>query len=140
MPVSLNDTCSVPERWKTCAMSTMFAPASRLAKRLGHPREREVDVAVGELLLRHDVDAALDDLDVEAPVVVEALLLRREVAGELRLDEPLQLQLHRDPVVVHSPPGPVAPLAAGRCRRHRRHRRCCTPRRTSDERQRAGDA
>ena len=35
-------------------------------ERLGHPGDGEVDVAVGELLLRHDVDAAFDELDVEA--------------------------------------------------------------------------
>ena len=35
MPASLNDTCNVPERWNTWAMSTMFAPASRLASAFG---------------------------------------------------------------------------------------------------------
>ena len=35
MPLSLNDTCSVPERWKIWAMSVMLAPASRLASALG---------------------------------------------------------------------------------------------------------
>ena len=64
-------------------------------ERLGHPREREVDVAVRELRLRHDLDAALDDADVEAHVVVEALVLGGVVAGELGLGEPLQLQADR---------------------------------------------
>ena len=73
-------------------MSTMFAPASRVRERLGHPGDREVHRAVGQLLLRDDVDAALDDLDVQALVGVETLVLRREVAGELRLGEPLQLE------------------------------------------------
>ncbi len=35
IPASLNETCRVPERWNTCAMSTMFAPASRLASAFG---------------------------------------------------------------------------------------------------------
>ena len=63
-------------------------------ERLGHPGDREVDVAVGELGLRHDLDAALDDGDVEAHVLVEALVEGGVVAGELRLGEPLQLQAH----------------------------------------------
>ena len=41
---------------------------ARLAvwQRLRHPGDGEVGLAVGEHLLRHDVDAALEDLDVEA--------------------------------------------------------------------------
>ena len=35
IPASANETCNVPERWNTCAMSTMFAPASRVASALG---------------------------------------------------------------------------------------------------------
>ena len=35
MPASANETCNVPDRWNTCAMSTMFAPASRVASALG---------------------------------------------------------------------------------------------------------
>ena len=35
MPASLNDTCSVPERWKIWAMLTMSAPASRVASAFG---------------------------------------------------------------------------------------------------------
>ena len=62
---------------------------------LRHPGDREVDVAVGELRLRHDLDAAFEDLDVDALILVEALIDGGEVAGELRLDEPLQLQLDR---------------------------------------------
>jgi hypothetical protein len=70
-------------------------PGLPARERLRHPREREVDLAVGELCLRDDLDAALDDLDVEAHALVEALVDRRVVAGELGLDEPLQLQLDR---------------------------------------------
>ena len=35
MPESANDTWSVPERWNTCAMSMMSAPASRVASAFG---------------------------------------------------------------------------------------------------------
>ena len=35
MPASLNETCSVPERWKIWAMFTMSAPCSRVARALG---------------------------------------------------------------------------------------------------------
>ena len=51
-------------------------------ERLGHPGDREVGLAVGQHRLRHDV-AALEDLDVEAGVLVEALARPRRVAGEL---------------------------------------------------------
>src|SRR4029453_287950 len=51
--------------------------------------------AVGQLLLRHDVDAALNILHVQALVGVETLILRREVSGELGLRIPLQLQFDR---------------------------------------------
>ena len=62
-------------------------------QRLGHPRDGEVDRAGGQLGLRHDVDAALDDGHVEALLGPEARVLRRVVAGELALRDPLQLQL-----------------------------------------------
>jgi hypothetical protein len=45
--------------------------------------------------LRHDVDAALEQLHVEALLLVEALVDGGDVAGELGLVEPLQLQLDR---------------------------------------------
>ena len=35
MPASVNDTCSVPERWKIWAMLTMSAPCSRVCSALG---------------------------------------------------------------------------------------------------------
>ena len=94
MPLSLNDTCSVPERWKIWAMSAMLAPASRLASALGTQAMAKSASPLASCCLRHDVDAALEDLDVEALVLVEALVDGREVAGELGLHEPLQLQLH----------------------------------------------
>ena len=94
-------------------------------QRLGHPGDGEVGLAVGEHLLRHDVDAALDDLDVEAAVLVEALVDRREVAAELGLGDPLQLQRHRRRSLSHSPPaavpsGAVVARRLGACRRLRR--------------------
>ena len=64
-------------------------------ERLRHPRDREVDVAGGEHVLRHDVDRTGDDLDVEAEVLPVAVRRREVVAAELRLGEPLQLQGHR---------------------------------------------
>ena len=94
MPASANDTCRVPERWKIWAMFTISAPCSRVCSAFGHPGDGEVGLPVGEDLLRHDVDGALEDLDVEAVVVVEPLVDGGEVATELRLGDPLQLQRH----------------------------------------------
>ena len=65
-------------------------------ERLGHPCQGEVDVAVRELGLRHDLDAAFHDRDIETHVLVEPLVLRGEVPGELRLGEPLELQADRN--------------------------------------------
>jgi hypothetical protein len=65
---------------------------------------------------RHDVDTTLDDLDVESEILVVALVDRREVPGELRLREPLQLKLHRGELAARLTvlPGPLtAPLGAG---------------------------
>ena len=64
-----------------------------LGECLGHPRDGEVDRTGRERLLRRDVHATLDDLDVQAGLLVEALIDRGEIAGELRLGDPLQLQL-----------------------------------------------
>ena len=72
IPESASDSCSVPERWRIWAMCTMSAPASRVCQRLGHPRRGEVRTTVGEHLLWHDVDSALEDLDVEAVVGVDS--------------------------------------------------------------------
>ena len=51
-------------------------PGTLLARlqRLGHPRDRVVGAALGELGLGHDVGAALEDLDVEPGVLVVAVL------------------------------------------------------------------
>ena len=67
MPASTNDTCSVPERWKIWAMFDDVGALLPRRQRLGHPGDGEVDLAVGEHLLRHDVDAGSSiELDVEA--------------------------------------------------------------------------
>ena len=58
------------------------------------PVDPELRLAAEHGLLRDDVRAAGPDRDVEAGVVVEALLLGRVVAGELGLRDPLQLQRH----------------------------------------------
>ncbi len=50
---------------------------------LRHPCDREVGVAVGELRLRHDLDATFEDLEVDALLLVEALVEGGVVAGEL---------------------------------------------------------
>ena len=62
---------------------------------LRHPGDGEVDGAVGELLLGRDVRRVLDQLDLQAAVGEESLVVSGEVAGELRLRHPLQLQLDR---------------------------------------------
>ena len=62
-------------------------------ERLGHPGDRVVGLALREHRLRDDVDAALEDLHVEPALLVEALVDGGEVAGELALGHPLQLQL-----------------------------------------------
>ena len=95
MFLSLNDTCSVPERWKIWAMSVMSAPCSRDASALGTQAMAKSALPWASDGLRHDVDAALEDLRRRGPVLVVALVERGEVAGELGLGEPLQLQLDR---------------------------------------------
>ena len=120
MPESAHDTWRVPERWKICAMSVRLAPGLDRSEHLRHPGDRVVDVAVGERVLRHDVAAGGDDLDLQALLLEEALLLRGEVAGELALRQPLELELDRRELAVgvvrRSPP----------VRRRRRNRRCRT--------------
>ena len=93
MFLSLKDTCRVPERWKIWATSVILAPCSRDASALG-TQAMAKSAPPGQHRLRDDVDAALEDLHVEAVLLVEALVLGGEVARELGLGEPLQLQLH----------------------------------------------
>ena len=93
--VGLNDTCSVPERWKIWAMLTMLAPASRVASALGTQAMAKSTSPLASCSCGTMSTPALDQRHVEALVLVVALVLRREVAGELRLGQPLQLQLDR---------------------------------------------
>ena len=108
---------------------------TRLAtgERLGHPGNREVRVAVGQDRLRNDVDGAFENRDVEALVLVEALIDRCEVPGELGLRDPLQLQLHRRRSAAFG----AGPCGLGRSRSRSRRwgfgrsgsrscRRCCS--------------
>ena len=91
------------------------------AEHLRHPGDREVDVAGDEGILRHDVAAGGDDLDVVEALLLEVALVERDVvAGELRLRQPLQLQLDRGErlEVAASPPA----LASGDGSRARRER------------------
>ena len=68
----------------------LFAGGERAA----HPVDDHVGAAAGDHLLGRDVGAARLDLDVEAFLLVEALVLGDVVAGELRLRDPFQLQRH----------------------------------------------
>ena len=66
------------------------------AEHLRNPRDGEVDVARDEGVLRNDVATRGDDLDVVEALLLEVALVERDVvAGELRLRQPLQLQLDR---------------------------------------------
>ena len=92
-PVSFQVTDRVPERWKIWAMSTRSEPGLAGLEDLRDPGDRELG-AVGRRadLLRDDRRAAVDEVDVEVLGLVVALLVGREVAGELRLRRPLELQ------------------------------------------------
>src|SRR5690606_34362152 len=66
------------------------------AEHLGYPGDGEVDVAGDEGVLRNDVTSGRDDLDaVETFLLEVALVEGNVVAGELRLREPLELELDR---------------------------------------------
>ena len=66
------------------------------AEHLRNPGDREVDVARDERVLRDDVAARRDDVDVVEALVLEVALVEGHVvAGELGLRQPLQLQLDR---------------------------------------------
>ena len=93
MFLSLNEIWVVALRSKICATSVILAPFSIEPSTFGHPGDRVVDVTGRQHVLRHDVRPALDDLHVQALVLVVALVDRGVVAGELRLGHPLQLQL-----------------------------------------------
>ena len=60
-------------------------------QRRRHPVDDDIGAAAGDHLRRGDIGAARLDRDVEAGVLVEALFLGDEVAGELGLRDPFQL-------------------------------------------------
>ena len=93
MLAGLKDTPSVPERWKIWAMSTMLAPASRVASALGTQAMAKSTSPLASCTCGVTVGRVLDQRHVQALVLEVALVLRRVVAGELRLGHPLQLQL-----------------------------------------------
>ena len=74
MSLSLNDTWSVPERWKIWPMSVMAAPCSRDWSALGTQAMAKSALPWASTVWGDDVDAALEDLDVEAVLLVEALV------------------------------------------------------------------
>src|SRR5207244_13079605 len=57
------------------------------------PVDTEVGLTVDHLLLRNDIRSARQDLNVQVFVLVVALVQRNEVAGELGLGHPLELEL-----------------------------------------------
>jgi len=59
------------------------------------PAHAELGDAARDDLLRNDVGAAGPDGDVEVLGGVEALRARRVVTGELRLGDPLELEVYR---------------------------------------------
>ena len=61
---------------------------------LGHPSQTELGATGGEHLLGNYVDPALEYLDIETLIGVEAVVEGDVVPGELGLGEPLQLQGH----------------------------------------------
>ena len=94
MPLSFQVTDRVPERWKIWAMSTRSEPRLPGLEDLRHPRDRELG-AVGRRadLLRDDRRARRRaNVTSRFSVVEVALLLGCEVAGELGLRGPLELE------------------------------------------------
>ncbi len=100
MPESAHDTWRVPELLEDLGDLGEVRALLDRPEHLRHPRDGVVHVAVGERVLRHDVAARGDDLDLQALLLEVAELLRGEVAGELALREPLELELHRRELAV----------------------------------------
>ena len=92
IPLSAKLTCRVPERWKIWAMFTMSAPASRLASALGtHARAKSTSPFASWVC--GTISTPPSTMVTSRHMrLVEAVVLRGEVAGELGLGEPLQLQ------------------------------------------------
>ena len=95
MFLSLNETWSVGERWKIWPMTTPSAPDSRGASIRGTQLMPNSAWPPATTVAGHDLDRAGQDRDVEALVPVVALVEGREVARELGLREPLELELDR---------------------------------------------
>ena len=91
MPVSARQVSSSPERLKVCEMLTSGTPFSREASADGIQSTVDVGAAAGDHLRRGDIRAARLDRDVKAGVLVEAFVLGDEVAGELGLRDPFEL-------------------------------------------------
>ena len=94
-PVSFQVTDSVPERWKIWAMSTRSEPASRASRTLGTQEIVNSGPSGAEpTCCGTTVGPPSSIVDREPLGRVVALLVGREVAGELGLRRPLELQLH----------------------------------------------
>ena len=93
MFLSLNATWSVPDRWNDLADDLDVGARLARGEHLRHPADAELGVAAGDDRRRDDVDAAGQDRHVEPLVLEVALVHGREVAGELGLREPLELEL-----------------------------------------------
>ncbi len=92
-PESFQATDRVPERWKIWAMSTRSEPASRASSTFGtHEIVNSGPSGAEPTCCGTTVGPPSTNSTVEVLVLVEALLVRREVAGELRLRRPLELQ------------------------------------------------
>ena len=90
---SFQETDSVPERWKIWAMFTRFEPASRACSTLGsQAMVNSGPSGADPTVCGAIVAAAGDPPDVETLGREVALLDRGEVAGELRLRVPLELE------------------------------------------------
>jgi hypothetical protein len=63
-------------------------------KRCRHPGDDDVRATAGDDLLGRDVRPAVLDIDVETLVTVKTLVLGDELAGELALRHPFELQRH----------------------------------------------
>ena len=90
-PRNLQSTRTFKDLCDSSDACTLFARSQRL----WHPRDGVINGAGGQLGLRNDVHATFDNRYVKTLSLVEALVNGGEVASELRLGYPLQLQLHR---------------------------------------------
>ena len=95
MFLSLNETWRVGERWNTWPMTTPSAPDSRGASIRGTQLMPNSAWPPATTVAGTISTAPGQDRDVEALVAVVALVHRREVAGELGLREPLELEPDR---------------------------------------------